>query len=157
MSAVGEVIKSMSTGIDGVVVQPLKQIRDDRGAVLHMLRLDSPLFSKFGEVYFSEIFPGQIKAWKQHKKMTQLFAVPIGRIILVVYDDRHNSVSKGRRFIVEMGRDNYQLVKIPPRLWYGFKCTSPSPALIANCADMPYDPEESENLDPENPIIPHAW
>ena len=153
----GNVMTQISPSIDGVVIQPLKQIKDDRGAVLHMLRADSPLFLKFGEVYFSEVFPGAVKAWKRHKKMTQLFAVPIGEITLVIYDDRHNSVSKGKKLILEMGRDNYCLVKIPPRLWYGFKCTSPRPALIANCADIPHDKMESEALDQNDPTIPHEW
>ena len=60
-----------TNNIEGVVVQQLKQIADDRGAVLHMLRCDSPLFENFGEVYFSEINPEIIKAWKLHKKLTQ--------------------------------------------------------------------------------------
>jgi dTDP-4-dehydrorhamnose 3,5-epimerase len=153
----GKEMTSISSGIEGVVIQPLKIIDDDRGAVLHMLRADSPLFSKFGEVYFSEVFPGVIKAWKRHKKMIQLFAVPIGQIDLVIYDDRPDSATKGKQVVLRMGRDNYQLVKIPPRLWYGFKCTSPFPSLIANCADMPHDPEESEALDPNDPAIPHTW
>ena len=47
--------------IDGVVITPLKQIRDERGAVLHMLRTDAPHFAGFGEVYFSVVNPGVIK------------------------------------------------------------------------------------------------
>ncbi|MBW1909669.1 MAG: dTDP-4-dehydrorhamnose 3,5-epimerase family protein [Deltaproteobacteria bacterium] len=148
---------SISPSIDGVVIQPLKQIKDDRGAVLHMLRADSPLFLKFGEVYFSEVFPGAVKAWKRHKKMTQLFAVPVGQIDLVIYDDRPGSATKGKQVVLKIGRDNYQLVKIPPRLWYGFKCTSPRPAIVANCADLPHDPDESESIDPRALAIPYQW
>ena len=43
-----------SDEIEGVVVQSLEQIVDDRGSILHMLRSDSELFTKFGEIYFSE-------------------------------------------------------------------------------------------------------
>ena len=39
--------------IDGVIVQDLKQISDERGKVMHMLRCDSPLFEKFGEMHLS--------------------------------------------------------------------------------------------------------
>ena len=56
-------------GIEGVIVKPLKQIEDNFGTVLHMLRNDSSLFSQFGEVYFSEVYTGVIKAWKRHKKI----------------------------------------------------------------------------------------
>ena len=37
-----------------------------------------------------------------------------------------------------------RLKQIPPGLWYGFSCISESPALLANCADYPHDPQESE-------------
>ena len=39
--------------IEGVIVTPLRQIFDERGKVMQMLREDSPVFSRFGEVYFS--------------------------------------------------------------------------------------------------------
>ena len=57
--------------IEGVIIQPLKQIADNRGSVLHMLDNDSSLFKQFGEVYFSEIHSGLVKAWKRHKKQSQ--------------------------------------------------------------------------------------
>ncbi|NQV15316.1 dTDP-4-dehydrorhamnose 3,5-epimerase family protein [bacterium] len=143
--------------IEGVIVQELKQIPDERGRIMHMLRIDNPLFEKFGEVYFSEILPGVVKAWKRHKKMTQIFAVPIGKIKLVIYDDRENSISKGNLTVLEIGRDNYQLVKIPPRLWYGFKCISEHPALLANCTDLPHDPNEVEDRDPHDSYVLYQW
>ena len=37
--------------IDGVTITPLKQIFDERGKVMHMMRDDSSVFSKFGEIY----------------------------------------------------------------------------------------------------------
>ncbi len=51
-----------SNEIAGVIIRPLTQIADNRGAVLHMMRNDSELYEKFGEVYFSEILPGVVKA-----------------------------------------------------------------------------------------------
>jgi len=143
--------------IEGVIVQKLRQIIDDRGRVMHMIRADDPLFEKFGEIYFSEVLPGVVKAWKRHERMTQLFTVPIGVIKLVVYDGRDNSKSKENLNILEFGRDNYQLVKIPPKLWYGFKCVSEYPALLANFADLPHYPDESETIDSTDKSIPFEW
>ena len=143
--------------IEGVLIQELKQILDERGRVMHMIRIDNPLLERFGEIYFSEVLPGVVKAWKRHKRMTQLFAAPVGKIRLVVYDDREHSKSKGNLKILEIGRENYQLVKIPPKLWYGFKCISNQPALIANCTDLPHDPEESESKDPDDSTILYKW
>lgn len=143
--------------IDGVVVQPLKQFTDERGKVMHMLRSDSPLFEHFGEIYFSLVNSGVVKAWKLHHKMTQYFAVPMGTIRLVIYDDRAESSTRGQRIVTELGKDNYCLVKIPPKLWYGFKGVDNGPSLIANCTDYPHDPQEQENIAPAEFHFNYQW
>lgn len=144
--------------IDGVIVSPLKEIRDQRGAVLHMLRADSPDFGGFGECYFSELLPGAVKAWKLHRLQTQLIAVPVGRIRLVIYDARAAASTQGTLLVLELGRpDSYFRVRIPPGLWYGFKCIGDAPALLANCVDLPHDPSESESRPINFPEIPYQW
>lgn len=143
--------------IEGLVIQLLKQIPDERGKVMHMLRSDSGLFTGFGEIYFSIVNPGAVKAWKRHLRMTQNLAVPTGRIRLVVYDSREGSPTFGSTDIIETGEDNYCLVKIPPLLWYGFKGISTTPSLIANCADLPHDPAEVERADLADPAMPKSW
>jgi dTDP-4-dehydrorhamnose 3,5-epimerase len=144
--------------IAGVLIQPLKQIVDQRGAVLHMLRHDSPLFQGFGEVYFSLVLPGAVKAWKRHRVMTQYFAVPMGGIRLMFYDGREDSPSRGRLEEHILGRpDHYCLVRIPPLLWYGFQGLGTAPSLVANLSDYAHDPQESEGLPPDSPDIPYGW
>jgi dTDP-4-dehydrorhamnose 3,5-epimerase len=134
--------------IAGVVFEPLKVIADARGAVLHMLRSDSPLFGGFGEIYFSEIAAGATKAWKRHRRMTQRIAVPIGRVKFTLYDDRFESPTRGAVIEREVGRpDAYALLVIPPGIWYGWKGIAPFASLLANCADLPHDPAESEHAD----------
>ena len=48
--------------IEGVLLTPLRQISDERGAVLHMIQSGAAGFRGFGECYFSEIAPGKVKA-----------------------------------------------------------------------------------------------
>jgi dTDP-4-dehydrorhamnose 3,5-epimerase len=144
--------------IEGLVLTPLRQIADDRGAVLHMLRNDAPEFTDFGECYFSEVMPGAVKAWKRHKIQTQNFAVPMGHIRLVIYDDREDSGSRDQLQIVNLGRPEFYLrVQIPPGLWYGFTCTSDEPALLVNCADIPHDTSEGETVPADHAAIPYQW
>ena len=151
-------IADFSVSIDGITITELRQISDERGSVLHMLRCDVPEFKGFGEVYFSEVLPGNIKAWKRHSVQTQNFAVPVGRIRLVIFDDREKSATKGKLQILELGRpDAYLRVLIPPGLWYGFACISAMPALVANCADFPHAPDESETCSVNDPFIPYTW
>ena len=143
--------------IEGVQIEKLKIIEDTRGKVMHMLRSDSPHFTTFGEIYFSTVNFNTVKAWKKHLKMIQCFAVPAGKVKLVIYDDREASSTKGKLCEIETGEANYCLVKIPPLVWYGFKGLSTAPALIANCASLPHDPEEIKNTDPFDTAIPYIW
>ena len=143
--------------IDGVVVQTLKQIADERGKVMHMIRCDSPLFTKFGEIYFSVVNPGVIKGWHLHKKMILNYAVVSGMIKLVLFDDRKNSPTKGEVQEIFTGEDNYFLIKIPAGVWNGFKGIGTKPAIVANCATIPHDPHEIVRLDPFDNSIPYSW
>ena len=144
--------------IAGLAISPLREIADERGAVLHMLRSDSEDFVGFGEIYFSEVRPGVIKGWKLHEVQTQTFAVPTGRMQLVFFDDRESSPTRGAVVVVELGRpDHYRRVSVPPGLWYAFGCLGDSPALLANCANLPHDPAESRSLALDHPSIPYRW
>lgn len=90
--------------ISGVTFTELRQVSDERGALLHMLRCDAAEFSRFGECYFSEVLPGAIKAWKRHRMQTQNLAVPVGRIRMVIYDNREGSVTRGQLQELQLGR-----------------------------------------------------
>lgn len=148
---------TIATSISGVSLRSLAEIDTPGGPVLHMLRADSPEFFSFGEVYFSVVEPGAVKAWKRHSRQTQHFAVPSGLMEIVVYDPRKGSPSYGLVESFLLGRPGrYSLLRIPPGLWYGFACRSMQSALLANCADVPYDPEESERLPQDSPEIPFS-
>ena len=143
--------------INGVLVVPLKQIPDERGKIMHMLRRDDPHFEHFGEIYFSVVYPGVVKGWHLHTKMTLNYAVPLGMIKLVLYDERDESSTKGQLLELFIGEDNYCLVKIPPMVWNGFKGIGTKPALVANCPTIPHDPEEIVRVDPFSKKIPYDW
>jgi dTDP-4-dehydrorhamnose 3,5-epimerase len=143
--------------IDGVNVTPLRQIHDERGKVMHMLRCDSAIFENFGEIYFSTANRGAIKAWHIHKIMTLNYAVPYGEIKLVLHDDRADSPTTGETQELFLGPENYALVTIPPLVWNGFKGISTDIAIVANCATIPHDPAEIERRDPFDPAIGYDW
>jgi dTDP-4-dehydrorhamnose 3,5-epimerase len=143
--------------IHDVRVTPLRRIPDERGAVFHMLREDDPAFERFGEIYFSLVYPGVIKGWHVHTRMTLNYAVPVGMVKLVCYDDREDSPSRGTVQELHIGELNYALVTIPPLVWNGFKGEGSAPALVANCATIPHDSDEIERLDPLSGEIPYDW
>lgn len=143
--------------IDGVQIVPLKKFTDARGKVMHMLRVDAPHFLAFGEIYFSLVNPGAIKAWHFHHRMSLNYAVPSGEITFVLYDAREQSPSYGKVQVIPLGEENYNLVIVPPGIWNGFACVGDRPALVANCASIPHDPSEAERKDPFDPAIPYDW
>lgn len=143
--------------IKGVLVKPLTQIADERGKIMHMLRADDPHFDKFGEIYFSVVYPGVVKGWHLHRQMTLNYAVISGMVKLVLYDSREDSPTRGEVQELFIGEDNYALVKIPPMVWNGFKGIGVKPAIVANCATMPHRPDEIERADPFVNDIPYDW
>lgn len=143
--------------IDGVIITPLKQILDERGKVMHMLRNDSPVFKAFGEIYFSCVYPGAVKAWHIHKEMTLNYAVPYGHIKFVLYDDRASSPSCGEVQEIFLGQDNYCLVTVPPMVWNGFKGIGTETAIVANCSSISHDPNEIDRKHAFDESIPYDW
>jgi hypothetical protein len=67
--------------IDGVQVVALRQIPDERGTVMHMLKRTDPHFAGFGEIYFTTVHPGVVKGWHKHGRMTLNYACPYNRKI----------------------------------------------------------------------------
>jgi dTDP-4-dehydrorhamnose 3,5-epimerase len=143
--------------IDGVTITPLRQIHDERGKVMHMLRSTDPHFRQFGEIYFSCVYSGVVKAWHVHDRMVLNYAVPVGKIKFVLYDDREGSPTRGEVQEIFMGPDHYCLVTVPPLVWNGFKGVGGEMAVVANCASIPHDPDEIRRLPPDDPSIPYDW
>ena len=143
--------------IDGVILTPLRQIFDERGKVMHMLREDSPVFSRFGEIYFSCTHPGVVKAWHLHKEMTLNYAVIHGEIKFVLFDDRPNSTTRGEIQEFFISPENYMLVTVPPMVWNGFKSIGTSASIVANCSTLPHSVDELERRSPSDSSIPYSW
>jgi dTDP-4-dehydrorhamnose 3,5-epimerase len=140
-------------GLNEVVqIYPLKRIPSEHGEVKHMIKSDSPYFKKFGEVYFSLVNPAPCTGWKRHLTLTQNLTVPMGLVKFVVFNEQKTRVQE-----LVIGDNNYQLIVIPPKVWYSFKNVGNKPALIANCTDLPHDSTQVERLELINNHIPYVW
>ena len=143
--------------IDGVKITPLKQIKDERGKIMHMLRNDSPLFEKFGEIYFSTVNSGFIKAWHLHKENTLNYACVSGEVKFVLFDDRKDSSTRGQYQELILSPKNYVLVTVPTFIWNGFKGLANSESIIANCLTQPHNEKEMIRKDPFNKSFSYNW
>lgn len=143
--------------INGIKITKLKQIKDRRGSIMHMLRKDSDVFKRFGEIYFSTINKNFVKAWHLHKEATLNYVCISGKIRLVLFDDRKKSSTYGEHFEITLSPKNYFLITIPPLIWNGFKNLSKSTSIIANCLDLPHNEEEMVRKNPNDNYFKYIW
>ena len=143
--------------IHDVKITPLRIIPDNRGKVMHMLRSDSEVFSRFGEIYFSTVFYKSIKAWHLHKESTLNYVCVSGEVKLVLFDDRENSPTKNQHQELILSPKNYFLVTIPPLIWNGFKGIGKNESIIANCLTIPHDERERVRKDPSDKKFNYNW
>jgi dTDP-4-dehydrorhamnose 3,5-epimerase len=128
--------------IADIEITKLKQITDERGKIMHMMRVDNPIFKKFGEIYFSTVKPEFIKAWHLHKEATLNYACIKGKVKLVLFDDRKESKTLGEYQELILSPEDYFMVTIPPLVWNGFKGIDQEESIIANCMSIPHDEKE---------------
>lgn len=149
--------KSSPKFIEGVTVKNLKRIPDERGTVMHIMKASDEEFKGFGEVYCSTVYPGVVKGWHCHERITLNYVVLSGMIKFVLYDDRENSPTRGIIQEIFMGDQNYVRVTVPPHIWSGFKGIGTEAALVCNIIDSPHDETEAKRCDPYNIHIPYDW
>jgi len=144
--------------IKGVQITSRKVIPDDRGKIMHIMKSSDNQFNTFGEVYCSSIYPGVVKGWHMHKKMTLNYVVLKGNIKFVLYDDRPESKTYQQIQEIVIGENQYVMVTVPPFVWNGFMGIGLEEAFVINFTDIPHDSEEIIRMDPHsNDIINYNW
>lgn len=103
------------------------------------------------------VYPGVVKGWHLHQRMTLNYAVPVGMVKVVCYGDREGSPTRGNLCELFVGELSDALVTIPPLVWNGFKGMGTTRALVANCATDAHDPDEISRRDPFDQRVPYDW
>ena len=134
-----------------ILVTPLRRIPTIGGDVMHALKDSEDGFNGFGEVYFSWVEQGAIKAWKYHQHMTLNLVVPLGEISFVFHiKDQENCFRTEN-----IGEEKYVRLTVPPGIWFGFQGRGSGQSLLMNLADMAHDPDEV--LRKETSEIVYNW
>jgi dTDP-4-dehydrorhamnose 3,5-epimerase len=145
--------------IEGVIVQQLRLIADERGWLMEVLRSDWELFEQFAQAYVTAAYPQVVKAWHMHRGQTDNIACVRGMVKLVLCDGRKDSKTKGEINEFVIGEKNPLLVKIPAQVWHGFKNISKEIAIVMNLPTSLYNyknPDE-HRLPPDTREIPYDW
>ena len=124
--------------LDDILVTPLKRIPTVGGDVMHGLKKSDNGFSGFGEVYFSWVEQGAIKAWKCHQRMTLNLIVPVGEVSFVFHLTNQKNIFRTEN----IGEERYLRLTVPPGIWFGFQGIAVKRSLLSNLADMAHDPDE---------------
>ena len=140
--------------IQGVRLKTLKLIPDDRGFLLEILRCDDEIYDRFGQLYMTGCKHGVVKGWHYHKEQTDHFACVLGKALVVLYDNRPDSPTRGEVQEVRLvappadgqpAADPPLVLKIPPWVLHGFTAIDCEEARIVNVPTIPYrhaDPDE---------------
>ena len=121
---------------DSVNYFPQKRICVNGGDILRGLRSDDDGFEGFNELYFSNIEPNFVKAWKMHLTATLNLMVIAGEVQFQYSHDGEIFQKK------TLGPNNLERLVMPPKVWFGFKCMSRVPGMIASVSNILHDDNE---------------
>ena len=150
--------------INGVIVKELKALVDDRGFLMEMLRADDHCFERFGQVYMTGCKRGVVKGWHYHKEQTDNFVCVLGRALVVLYDPRDGSPTKGQveEYYLEAPPATAHkpiLLQIPTYVFHGFTASGCEEARIINVPTLPYryDQPDEFRFPWNSRDIPYQW
>ena len=124
--------------LNKIKIKRLKIIKLPAGNVMRFLRKkETKKKWKFGEIYFSKIKFGKVKAWKYHLKATMKLGVIVGKVKFVFYSHKSKSFKT-----IKMEEKKYARLTIPPKIWFGFKGISKTESIIISLTDLTHSPKE---------------
>ncbi len=127
------------TPIDGVVVREVRNVPTGYGYLTEIFRRDWGL-DEFGvdQVFQAVIEPDFISAWHAHSITTDRLFVSHGRMIIVLYDSRDDSPTKGVVNTFRFGTVRPAMLVVPPKVWHGVKNVGTAAGILVNVVDHAY-------------------
>ena len=141
--------------INGVIVEPLEQIPDERGMVKKFLT--SEQLEHFGECYVTTVYDGIIKGWHGYFTKTMHYIVPLGLVKLVLWDGRNRSSTYGSIMELYVGEQKYSRITIPPGVMNSFKGIAKPMSLVVVAADEIFSEDRTIRFPIGTDAIPYDW
>ena len=124
-----------------IKIKNLPVINNKKGDILKGFLKSEDEAIEVNEVYFTEINPSEIKAWKRHKTMTCNLIVLRGKVKIVIQ-------KKDKSFLTQiLSKENYKMITIPPNFWFGFQCLTQETGLLVNISNEEHNDDEVEQAD----------
>ncbi len=111
---------------------PASIYADDRGwSIMNQLQ---GVMTPQGQVNFSVMYPGVIKAWHRHHKQTDMWIGLTGNLKVGVHCEK-----TGRSWLATLGEKRPGVMIIPPPLWHGAATIGHEPAGLLYYVTHAYD------------------
>lgn len=154
----GELVGQRTIG--GVTLRDMRPVNTGYGYLTEMLRgewLDGN--NKVDQIFVSTLKPGAVSAWHAHAVTTDRLFVAAGMILVVLFDNREGSETRGQVNEFRISSVRPGLLIMPPRVWHGVKNVGDTPAQIINAVDSAYSYESPDHWRaPENSAaIPYSF
>lgn len=141
----------LEAGIEGAVFRPAVTHFDERGELTEIWSqgwglVDEPV----PHVYQVVAAPGSIRAWLVHYLQTDRLFFSMGRLRVVLYDDREGSATRGRLQDLVAGERRRGLLVIPPGVYHGVQNLGSGEAVYINLPTRAFD-----HAHPDKYRLPH--
>jgi|tagenome__1003787_1003787.scaffolds.fasta_scaffold20136948_2 dTDP-4-dehydrorhamnose 3,5-epimerase len=138
---------SLAGNLDGVLVHRPAVHVDHRGALLEMFTGEQFWQEPFAYAYQTSIRPGMLKGWFQHEKKLDRYHLVSGELLVLLYDDRPDSPTRGRHQKVVLGEPSgVRQVLIPQRVWHLSLNVGRDDAILVNLPSTHYDHEHPDRF-----------
>lgn len=142
--------KSTLPTIDGVLTRTPPTHVDHRGALFELYANEEGAWAApVVHVYQTSLFPGVIKGWNQHDSKTDRYTISSGEILVVLWDDREDSPTRGVVQHVALSPRGIRQMLIPVGVWHLLLNLGTTEAFLIN---LPTDPYRHEA--PDRRLLP---
>jgi dTDP-4-dehydrorhamnose 3,5-epimerase len=133
------------------VFVPATLFSDDRGwSVMNQFL---GVLAPQGQINFSVVYPGVIKAWHRHQKQTDFWLPLTGNIKIGVHRE-----SDGKTWLAVLGEKKPGILIIPPPLWHGMTPVGPQESGLLYYVTHAYDPKApDEERKAHDGIVGFPW
>ncbi len=129
---------------------PINIYTDDRG--WSIMNQYQGVLDPEGQINYSHMYPGVIKAWHRHQLQTDFWIVTRGHVKAGVHCE-----TTDRRWLSIMGQMSPGVTIIPPPLWHGLATVGDEPAGLLYYVTHAYNPADPDEQRRPVDAIDFPW